>query len=290
MKRAMRRFVSKLTGRNRYIFLVVLILICIASLSIGIYSKFFYKYADTDPFMLGINIGAQKTAEEYDLLRSNFNEIFNNDLKGDDSEIILERIDSEKNIVYTAYNLVNEDETFYSVDTKIPMININSDVAKKINSQIKDEYYNKANSIMRQTEGNTIYKVTYEAYINNSNILSVVIKSSLKDENKSEKVSIKTYNYGIVSEELVTLQDLIDLKKMESSEIQKEIDKEIKKAYNDAKIIAAEYGELYERDLSNSMYKIENSENYFLTDDGYVYIVYPYGNNDYTNEMDIVIF
>ena len=38
------------------------------------------------------------------------------------------------------------------------------------------------------------------------------------------------------------------------------------------------------------MYKIENSKVYFLTDEGYVYIIYPYGNDAYTNEMDIVIF
>ena len=57
-----------------------------------------------------------------------------------------------------------------------------------------------------------------------------------------------------------------------------------------AKIIADQYGTLYERDLSSDMYKVENAKTYFLTQDGYVYIVYAYGNSDYTNEMDIIIF
>ena len=47
---------------------------------------------------------------------------------------------------------------------------------------------------------------------------------------------------------------------------------------------------MYERDLKSDMYKIENTTNYFLTQDGYIYIIYCYGNNDYTNEMDIIIF
>ena len=42
--------------------------------------------------------------------------------------------------------------------------------------------------------------------------------------------------------------------------------------------------------LNSEIYKIENTQNFFLTQDGYVYIVYAYGNNDYTNEMDIIIF
>ena len=38
------------------------------------------------------------------------------------------------------------------------------------------------------------------------------------------------------------------------------------------------------------MYKIDNIKNYFLTDDGYVYIIFAYGENLDTNEIDIVIF
>lgn len=289
MKRAMRRFVSKLTGKNKYIFFTVLILICIVALSLGIYSQFFYKYSDTDPLMIGINIGAKKTAEEYDLLESNFNEIFNNSLKINSDEVRVEKLELEKDVIYTAYNLVNEDETYYSVDAQIPLINIDTDAIKKVNEEIKNEYYNKANSIMRQTEGNTVYKVSYAGYVN-SDILSIVIKCSLKEEGKSEKVSIKTYTYSMSGERLVSLEDLITLKETTVANVQNSINDEIKTAYENAKIIATQYGTLYERDLNSDMYKIESSDTYFLTDDGYVYIVYAYGNKDYTNEMDIVIF
>lgn len=285
----MRRFVSHLTGKNKYLFFSILILICIVALSLGIYSQFFYKYSDTDPFMIGINIGAKKTAEEYALLESNFNELFVNELKINSDDLNVSKLESAKEVVYTGYSLVNEDETYYNVDAQIPVINIDSEVAENINSKVKNEYYNQANFIMRQTQGNTMYKVSYVAYIN-SDYLSLVVKSILKEEGKSEKVSIKTYMYSITKEKLVSLEDLIDLKKTTNEVVQKSIYDEIKTAYENAQIIASEYGPLYERDVNSDRYKIENSDVYFLTDDGYAYIIYPYGNDAYTNEMDIVIF
>lgn len=289
MKRALRKFVSTLNGRNKYIFFVVLVLICVVALSLGVYVQFFYKYSDTDPLMLGINIGAKKTAEEYAILESNFNQLFENSLKVNSEKISVEKLHTEKDVVYTGYSLVNEDETFYSVDAQIPIVNIDTEVAAKMNSEIRNEYYNKANSVMRQTEGNTVYKVSYAAYVN-SDVLSVVIKASLKEEGKSEKVTIKTYTYSMASDKMLTLENLIEGKQTTKEIVQENINSEIKTAYQNAQIIAAEYGMLYERDLSSQMYKVENADCYFLTDDGYVYVIYAYGNNDYTNEMDIVIF
>ena len=289
MKRAFRRFVGKLTGRNKYIFFIVLLLVCIVALSLGIYGQFFYKYSATDPLMIGINIGAEKTAEEYAILESNFNDLFNNSLRVNSEDFTIDKLQEDQDVVYTAYDLVNEDETFYNVDAKIPLINIDSEAVSKINNEIKNEYYNKANSIMRQTEGNTNYKVTYEAFIN-SDYLSLVIKSVLKETDKSEKVTIKTYVYGMSRKEMVTLEDLIELKGTTKEAVQINIDDEIEKANINAQIIAEEYGTLYERDLNSEIYNVDESDVYFLTDDGYVYIVYPYGNTSYTNEMDIVIF
>ena len=89
---------------------------------------------------------------------------------------------------------------------------------------------------------------------------------------------------------MVTLADLIREKETTTEAVQTTITNDVKKAYTNAKIIADQYGTLYERDLSSDMYKVENTTTYFLTQDGYVYIVYAYGNSDYTNEMDIIIF
>ena len=289
MLRSIRRFVAKLHGRNKIIFFIVLALICIVALCLGIYIQFFYKYSETDPLMIGINLGSQKTAEEYAILEADFNNLFNNKILINSENVRVEKIELEKELVYTGYKLVNEDENYYSVNAQIPVMNINNNKAREINAEIKNEFYDKANSVMRQSEKNIIYKVSYAAFVNND-ILSIVIKASLKEENKAEKVSVKTYNYSISNEKLLTLEELIELKKTTKEVVQKSIDDEIQKVTKNLEIIASEYGTVYERNVNSDIYKIDSAKTYFLTDDGYVYIVYAYGNEEDTNEMDIVIF
>ena len=289
-RRAIRRFVNDLSGPKKIAFFAVVVMVCIVAISIGIYTQFFYKYSETDPLMIGINIGSEKTAEELQLLEANFNSLFQNTLKINSENVnIVEKLEESKDLLYTGYKLENEDENYYSVNAKIPLINVDSEKAKEINKEIKSEFYDKANSVMRQTDSYIVYNVSYTAYIN-GDILSVAIKSSLKEGNKSEKVAVKTYNYSLTGDKILTLSDLIILKKDTVENVQAKITNEIKTAYTNAKIIAAEYGNLYERDVEGDMYKVENATTFFLTDDGYVYVVYAYGNKDYTNEMDIVIF
>lgn len=289
MKRAIKKFVGTLTGPRKYIFFTALSMICIVALCLGIYAQFFYKYADTDALMLGINIGSKKTQEEIDTLKVNFNSLFTNSILINSENVRTDKLEPSKDLVYIGYNLENQDENFYTVNAKIPILNINNDEAKKINSEIKTQFYDLANNVMRRTSGKTIYNVTYASFVN-GNALSLVIKSTLKEEGKSEKVCVKTYNYSISENKLITLDDFIREKNTTNEVVQNTITEDIKKAYTNAKIIADQFGSLYERDLSSEMYKVENAENYFLTQDGYVYIIYAYGNSDYTNEMDIVIF
>lgn len=290
MKRAVRVFFDSLHGPKKYLFFVGIILLCVVAICLGIYAQFFYKYSDTDALMMGINIGSQKNAEEIETLKSNFNNLFTNSIVGDSSNIKVEKLRRENsNLVFTTYDLVNEDENYYSVNAQIPLLNIDTDKAKEINSDIKKEFYDTANNVMRRTDGTTIYTVSYAAFINN-NVISIAIKSSLKEEGKSEKLMVKTYNYSIQEEKLLSLTDLINLKGTSKDKVQSTINEDIKKAYNNARIIAEEFGNLYERDLSSDIYKVESATTFFLTNDGYVYVVYAYGNNDYTNEMDVVIF
>ena len=292
MRKKIIKFVSKLEGKQILAFYIVIFSICIIAISLGIYSQFFYKYSKTDPLMIGINIGGKKTSEEYAQLKNAFTTLFNNDLKGDLKSIDFSRLKKKeyKNpIVYTAYSLVNYDEAYYDVNAQIPILNINSKVADEINAQIKDEFYNKVNSVMRQTEKKIVYNVSYASFIN-SDVVSIVIKASLKESDKSEKVIVKTYNYSVSGEKLLSLEDLILLKKTTKEVVQNSIIDEITKVSQNLEIIADEYGTVYERNAESEIYKVENSNNYFLTDDGYVYVVYAYGNEEYTNEMDIVIF
>lgn len=289
MYRAMRRFVSKITGTRKIVFFVVLALICILALCVGIYTQFFYKYAATDPFLIGINLGAEKTKEEYALLEANFNGLFTNELKVNSESIDVEKIKGSNDIVYTAYDIKQEDETYYSIDVKLPIININTSYIKELNQQIKTDFYESANSYMRQKEMNVVYSVDYAAYINEQ-ILSIVVKASLREGENPEKIIVKTYNYNMLEDKAVSLEDLITYKGTSVEFVQNTINDEIKTAYDNAVIIADQFGHMYDRDLKSDMYKVENTENYFLTQDGYVYVVYSYGNKEYTNVVDIIIF
>lgn len=291
MIRALRRFVNKLTGKNAVIFFIVLFLICVLSICIGVYSQFFYKYAETDPLMLGIHIGSKKTSQEFAELKANFSKMFTNQLYAyeDSAKADVEKIENSKALVYKGYSIENEDENYYQVNINLPIININDSKIKQINKEIKEEYYDQANNIMRTAKTYTVYKVSYAAYIN-ENVLSVVIKETSKQANKAETVTVKTYNYDIASGKTLSLNDLIKLKKTDKETVQKTIDDTIEIEYNNALAIEEEFGSTYKRDLEDEIYKVDKAPSYFLTDDGYVYIVYAYGEYADTNEMDIVIF
>lgn len=285
--RALRRFVSKLNGRNKVIFFIVLFLICVVAICIAIYSQYFYKYSDTDPLMLGIHIGTKKTNEEYDKLKQSFNDLFTDEVHVNSENLKVDKINSTQNVVYTYNQVQNEDENYYSVDVKIPALNINDDTAKAINSRIIEKFDKKAKEVMTSAKGYTIYKVDYVAYVNNS-IVSIAIRERSKADNKGETVTVTTYNYNISSKSEVTLGDLISLKKTDKETVQSTINSTIKKLADSNNAVAKEYGGLV-RNVDDKMYKIENAENYFLTDDGYVYIIYDYQDKN-TNEIDIVIF
>ena len=47
---------------------------------------------------------------------------------------------------------------------------------------------------------------------------------------------------------------------------------------------------LFERDYTNDIYKVENTTEFFLGKDNFLYLIYAYGNDNYTSELDLVIF
>lgn len=284
-----RRFVSSLTGKNKIKFFIALSLVCVLAICVGVYVQFFYRYSETDPLMMGINLGAQKSEEEYAQLEADFSALFTNSYYEKSDNTAVEKIENSQDIVYTNFTIKNEEENYYSVDVKIPVININTETAKQINTEIKSNYYDKANSVMRQQNEYVNYKVSYVSYLC-QDVLSVVIKSTIKEGENPEREIIKTYNYSLPDDKQVSLTNLIESKGTTSEVVQAKIEDEIKMAYNNALALPEEFRSGVERDLKSSMYKVENTKTFFITQDGYVYIVYSYGENLYTNEKDIVIF
>lgn len=119
---------------------------------------------------------------------------------------------------------------------------------------------------MRRRTGFTNYQVNYMAYVNDGAI-SIVIKEVEKSQNKAEAVKISTYNYSIPDKKEIGLKDLIKLKGVTEESVQNAIDSTIKIAADNALEISKQYGATFTRDLNDSMYKIENIKDYFLTDD-----------------------
>jgi len=292
MKIRNRDFFNKILGNKRYkiLFFASIIMVCIIALCIGIYIQFFYRYSEADPLMLGIKFGSARDTQKINELKNEFNKLFQNKFVIGDSKIqSINKKQNSKDIVYTGYDLQNEDVNFYQIDINIPILNVESEVANKINSEIKSEFYDTANVIMRKMSGYTVYSVNYTAYYFN-NIISIVVKSSLKEEGRNEKVSIKTYNYNIENNSNIELKEIIEKTDNKDKKVQSKINSEIEKYNKNALAVAEEFGSTYTRNLESAIYKIENTKEFFVTDSGKLYIIYPYGNDEYTNEVDIVIF
>lgn len=293
MENKISNFFNKLIENKKYkiMFFLCIILICIIALSVGIYVQFFYKYAEVDPLMMGIHYGENKDTQNINKLKTEFNDMFQNKLifginyKKEN----INKKQSNKEFVYNGYNLKEDDVNFYQIDVNIPILNIDSEEAIKINELIKSEFYDTANSIKRKMDGHTVYVVSYASYFYDD-IISIVIKSSLKEKNKNEKVTITTYNYNVEKDSTVSLNNLIEKTENLENKVQNKIYEEIKRYNKNALAVAEEYGSTYTRDLESDIYKIENTKQYFITDAGKLYIIYPYGNDEYTNEIDIVIF
>ena len=134
---------DKILGMNRVMFFVIVILLCILSLSIGIYAQIFYRYSDTDPFMLGIGVGKTQEKAEITALKNGFNDIFTNDISGQAQSSNIKKKDNNKEIVYTFQTVNEKDEDRYNVIANVPKINIDSNYAEKINTQISKKFSKK---------------------------------------------------------------------------------------------------------------------------------------------------
>ena len=86
-----------------------------------------------------------------------------------------------------------------------------------------------------------------------------------------------------------TINELIQLKNIDKTNANKKIKEEIEKSQEQNTKLAELGYNTITRDATSDTYKIENTKEFFLGDKGYLYIIYPYGNKEYTSEMDIVI-
>ena len=280
----MRPVIEKEGFKIRHIIYIVVIIICIVAIGIAVYMQFFRDEK------LGVILGITNNEEEDNSEKENFLNIFDNILTivanydGNVSKIL-----KDEDIIINTNNTQEQTEN-YTLDIRIPYFNINSSVARELNNEIRDTFDAKSQSIRNSNDENSvIYNVKYKAYAYN-NILSLIVLSELKEGNNSQRIIIQTYNYNLKENKLVTIDEILEQKQIDPSYANDKIKDEIDKS-QEQNIKLSDLGyNTNIRDSNEDMYKIENVNEFFIRDNGKLYIVYAYGNREYTSEMDIVIF
>ena len=272
---------DKVLGLNRTLFLVIVALLCVLSICVGIYAQFFYKYSDADPFMLGAVANA-KEEEEKDKLASSFDTIFTNQLVGQ-TEIGVSKIDESQALVYTSEDVVENSEGLYNINAQIPVININNDTAKSMNDDIAKTFSDEIAKIKGSTELYTVYTVDYISYVN-GDLLSLAIKAThyKQGDNANQTIILKTYNYNLSKQTSVTLSDVMNAKGLTPDNVQIDINNKLK-ALNE-KEAETGYASVV-RDLNSDMYKIENTNNFLVSNESDIYIIY-----NYDTKLDVLVY
>lgn len=160
--------------------------------------------------------------EFYDIFENKVNYLENNSYK-------ISKLKSDEEIVYLGYQNNESKLNDFELDVNIPYININNAIVEEFNTQIKDTFEKKAKSILNSQNNNAIYTVNYSAYISN-NILSVVVRSTLKEGTNPQRDIVQTYNYDLTNRKKCTIDDMLELKGITKKEANQKIKEEIKKA------------------------------------------------------------
>lgn len=267
-------------SKNTIIIYVIVISICIIALIIAI-GTFLLTTKETNQLKL-----ASKTEEQENELKANFENLFNCTLENKDNYKV-EKKEEEKDIVYTKYSNSEKSDNNYDIQTAIPYINVNSSIIDSYNKKIEEIFQAKVKSVLETKNQNIVYTVKYQAYIEN-NILSLMIYSDLKQASSAQRVIVQTFNFDLENYREVSLENMIKLYNLDKDTIQKKINSEIKKEQDKANDLISLGYEVYSRDLKSDMYEIKNSKEFFMHNNN-LYIIYAYGNDDLTREIDIVV-
>ncbi len=275
----------KMEIKIRNICFAIIILICIFALTYGIYHQIFGDQ-NTE-----INIVEPGTviAPEVD-----FDDLFDNSMNYQEytGADYINKIKPDAEAVYTIYSMNEIFGDKYEIHANIPAINVNQENVRNIDREILNIFYNKLNSIISNAEKDntafTIYTVNYTAYLN-ENILSLVIKANLKEGDNAQRVIIQTYTYNLSTNKQIDLKEMLEIKGKSVDAVQKDIKDRIQEYINYANNMSSLGYDTFKRNINDQMYNVDNSSNYLLGPNGKIYIIYAYGNSNYTSEHDVVV-
>ena len=229
------------------------------------------------------------TEDQKNQHKEEFENIFQNKVNYlENNSYKISKLESNKEIIYVGYENNDNKMNDYELNVHIPYINIKNDIIEEFNTQIKDIFEKKAKSILNTQNNNVIYTVDYSAYISN-NILSLVVRSTLKEGTNPQRDIIQTYNYDLTNQKEYTIDDMLNEKGITKKEANQKIKEEIKTQQEKSEELEKLGYTTYKRDYTSDIYSINNVTEYFLGKDNALYIIYAYGNENNTNEMDVVI-
>lgn len=269
--------------KKRIIIYVTIIIICIIAIAVVIGVQVLGN--DIVDNIFGINKITKRSEEEEAALKTNFENIFDNNAEYKD-EYQVQKVENNKEIIYKNYEK-QEKTANYEINVNLPYINIDNESAKKFNKEIENTFKEKAEEIINSTNRNVIYTVKYKASIENGT-MSLIIYSDLKQETSAQRVIIQTFNYDLQNNKELTLENTIENYKLKKNEVQNEINKDIKEEQRKAEELKNLGYNIFTRDTDSDIYKVENVSEYFIYNNN-IYIIFAYGNDKITSEMDLVI-
>ena len=276
--------------KNQKLIFILIGAFCVFALIAGIYTQFFVEKSENDTQDPTNNINNDIKPKTQEEIKTQLSNLFTNELISNNYDVTnLQKRNESKDIVYSAYDIKQQEEN-YEVDIHLPVVNIKGDVPTEFNKTTQSIFVNKASEILnnKYTE-KVIYSVDYIAYIND-NILSLVIKSTLKQGNNPQRVIVQTYNYNLETGEKVQLADVLTKKNIVQTDCQNKINEIVAKAQEEAQVLLKSGYTVYNRNLSDSIYQISNISTFFLGKNQELYIIFAYGNQNYTSEMDVVLY
>lgn len=278
---------NRIKKRQLFIYISIII-ICIISVIIAFYVQFYTRINIAKFIGISQKDGlGSKTEEQQQTIKSEFNTIFNNTITNDNDTNNSKKEEADKKIVYTKYEKKETKLNSYDLEVHIPHINISGEVVEKYNQEIENIFVDMAKKVLQSENNNVIYTVEYVANIQDD-ILSVMIKSNLKEGSKAQKVIIQTYNYDIRNNKEITLAEVLKIEQLNENDVQNRIKTDIQTEQKKAQDLKSLGYNIYSRDINSDIYSIGKSTEFYFTGNT-LYIIYAYGNQMATSEMDIVI-
>ena len=269
------------------IFYITIISICVIAIIAAIVTQI---KQESDPTSVGNTARLPElTDDKISVYKQQFNEIFENKVNYlENNAYKIKKIEEAEEIVYLGYQNNESKVNDYELNVNIPYINIDDETIDEFNKQIKEIFEQKAKSVLNTKNNNVIYTVDYSAYISN-NILSLVVRSTLKEGGNPQRDIVQTYNYDLKKHKKCTIDSMLELKGITKKEAGQKIEDEIKIVQQRVEELAKLGYSVYARDYTSEIYNINNVTEYFIGNDNALYIIYAYGNLNHTSEMDIVV-